>query len=213
MMTAKRIKLVALELFSQKGYEGAALSEIAERVGIKKPSIYAHYKNKEALFLSVVADMTASYVACWDEVIHQTQRLGIEKRLYTLMEETIRHFAREPLHVALWIRVWMFPPAGLKDELLQRMKDLHKRLEQDVTDMIQAGIAQGDVRYGQANDMAFAYLSLIDGYLMRVICYGPGNYTAQTIDIWKCFWDGIRSQEQRDHKVVDHESSGGRQKC
>jgi len=212
-MTANRIKLVALALFSQKGYEGTALSEIAEKVGIKKPSIYAHYKNKEALFLSVVADMTASYAARWDEVIKQTQMLGIEKRLYTLMEETIRHFAREPLHVALWIRIWMFPPAGLKDELLQRMKDLHKRLEQDVTDMIQAGIAQGDVRCGQANHMAFAYLSLIDGYLMRVICYGPGNYTAQTIDIWKCFWEGIRSQEHRKENLSERKPSGGTKKC
>lgn len=212
-MTANRIKLIALELFSQKGYEGTALSEIAEKVGIKKPSIYAHYKNKEALFLSVVADMTASYAARWDEVIKQTQRLGVEKRLYTLMEETIRHFAREPLHVALWIRIWMFPPAGLKDELLQRMKDLHKRLEQDVTDMIQAGIEQGDVRRGQGNDMAFAYLSLIDGYLMRVICYGPGNYTAQTIDIWKCFWEGIRRQEHRQENLSERKPSGGTKKC
>jgi len=212
-MTANRIKMVALELFSQKGYEGTVLSEIAERVGIKKPSIYAHYKNKEALFLSVVADMTASYVERWEEVINQTQMLGVEKRLYTLMEETIRHFTQEPLHIALWIRVWMFPPAGLKEELLQRMKDLHKRLEQDVTDMIKAGIAQGDVRCGQANDMAFAYLSLMDGYLMRVICYGSGNYTAQTIDIWTCFWEGIRSQDPREQKLLERKSAGGTRKC
>ncbi len=194
-MTAKRIKMVAFQLFSQKGYEGTALSEIAEKVGIKKPSIYAHYKSKEALFLSVVDDMTDSYVNRWDEVLLQNRELGIEKQLYTLMEETLRYFTQDSLHIALWIRVWMFPPADLKEKLLQHMKDLHMRLEDDVTAMIQTGIAQGDVRCGQAKDMAFAYLSLIDGYLMRVICYGPGGYTTQTIDIWKCFWDGIRNRE------------------
>ena len=172
-MTAKRIKMVAFQLFSQKGYEGTALSEIAEKVGIKKPSIYAHYKSKEALFLSVVDDMTDSYVNLWDEVLLQNRELGIEKQLYTLMEETLRYFTQDSLHIALWIRVWMFPPADLKEKLLQHMKDLHMRLEDDVTAMIQTGIAQGDVRCGQAKDMAFAYLSLIDGYLMRVICYGP----------------------------------------
>jgi len=197
-MTANRIKLAALPLFSQKGYEGTALSEIAEQVGIKKPSIYAHYKNKEALFWAVVVDMTAAYVERWDAVIQRNQALGVEQQLYGLLEETIRHFTEEPLHIALWIRIWLFPPVVLKEELLQRMTDLHKRLEQDVTQIIQRGIEQGEVRTGSAYDMAFAFLSLMDGYLMRISCYGPGKYATQPIDIWNCFWPGIRKQGQQE---------------
>ncbi|MBP1765119.1 MAG: TetR/AcrR family transcriptional regulator [Firmicutes bacterium] len=197
-MTATRIKLAALPLFSQKGYEGTALSEIAEKVGIKKPSIYAHYKNKEALFWAVVADMTTAYVERWDAVINRNRALCVEQQLYGLLEETTRHFTEEPLHIALWIRIWLFPPAALKEELLQRMMDLHKRLEQDVTKMIQKGIAQGEIRAGSPYDMAFAFLSLMDGYLMRINCYGPGNYATQPIDIWNCFWPGIRKQRQQE---------------
>ncbi len=40
----------AVELFWQKGYEGASLGELTEVMGITKPSLYAAYGNKEALF-------------------------------------------------------------------------------------------------------------------------------------------------------------------
>ena len=53
-MSSKKIRDVALSHFAHFGYEGAALSKIAEEVGIKKPTIYSHYKGKDDLFLSVV---------------------------------------------------------------------------------------------------------------------------------------------------------------
>ncbi|MBC8830133.1 helix-turn-helix transcriptional regulator, partial [Escherichia coli] len=55
-MTKKLIKEVALTLFAEKGYDGTALSEIAKAVGIKTPSLYAHFASKEALFLEVYQD-------------------------------------------------------------------------------------------------------------------------------------------------------------
>ena len=42
--TKDRILLAALDLFSQKGYDQTSIDLIAETVGIKGPSIYAHYK-------------------------------------------------------------------------------------------------------------------------------------------------------------------------
>ncbi|MBD2807322.1 helix-turn-helix transcriptional regulator, partial [Xenorhabdus sp. ZM] len=45
-MTANRIKAVALSHFARYGYEGTSLANIAQEVGIKKPSIYAHFKGK-----------------------------------------------------------------------------------------------------------------------------------------------------------------------
>ena len=40
----------ALEIFWRKGYEGASLAELTEAMGINRPSLYAAFGNKEALF-------------------------------------------------------------------------------------------------------------------------------------------------------------------
>lgn len=51
--TKERLILAAIELFSTKGYEGTSVEEIAKAVGIKAPSIYDHFKGKEALLYAV----------------------------------------------------------------------------------------------------------------------------------------------------------------
>ncbi len=61
MDTKHRILDEALTLFSQKGYANVFVSEIAERVGIKTPSLYKHYKNKQAIFDAIIDEMNTRY--------------------------------------------------------------------------------------------------------------------------------------------------------
>ena len=42
--TKQQILEAALELFSEKGFEASSMSEIADTVGIKKASLYCHYR-------------------------------------------------------------------------------------------------------------------------------------------------------------------------
>ena len=61
MDTKHRILDEALTLFSQKGYANVFVNEIAERVGIKAPSLYKHYKNKQAIFDAIIDEMNTRY--------------------------------------------------------------------------------------------------------------------------------------------------------
>ena len=47
MSTKDRILEEALTLFAENGYDGTGVEQIAEKVGIKAPSLYKHFKGKE----------------------------------------------------------------------------------------------------------------------------------------------------------------------
>lgn len=61
MDTKHRILDEALTLFAQKGYANVYVGEIAEKVGIKAPSLYKHYKNKQAIFDAIIDEMNKRY--------------------------------------------------------------------------------------------------------------------------------------------------------
>src|SRR5215467_1989198 len=63
--TRARIQQVAVELFTEHGYEGTSLREIAERLDVTKAALYYHFKSKEDIVESLVED----YFGQMDELI------------------------------------------------------------------------------------------------------------------------------------------------
>ncbi len=61
MNTKEKILDEALTLFSEKGYANVFVGDIADRVGIKAPSLYKHYKNKKAIFDAIIDEMNRRF--------------------------------------------------------------------------------------------------------------------------------------------------------
>jgi AcrR family transcriptional regulator len=57
--TRARILDVALELFSEHGYEQTSLREIADRLGVTKAALYYHFKTKDDIVYGIVESMSA----------------------------------------------------------------------------------------------------------------------------------------------------------
>ena len=61
MSTRDKIVTESLALFSQKGYDGVSVREIAAAVGIKGASLYNHFKGKEDIFQAIFEEMIKRY--------------------------------------------------------------------------------------------------------------------------------------------------------
>ena len=59
--TKERILLAALDMFSQKGYEGTNIRELSASIGLVKSGIYKHYESKEAVWNAPLDRMIAYY--------------------------------------------------------------------------------------------------------------------------------------------------------
>ena len=59
--TKERILAAALEMFSQKGYAGTNIRELAASLGLVKSGLYKHFQSKEDIWNSLLDEMIAYY--------------------------------------------------------------------------------------------------------------------------------------------------------
>ncbi len=59
--TKEKILMTALDLFSQKGYEGTNIRELAAALHLVKSGVYRHYESKEAIWNALLDRMIAYY--------------------------------------------------------------------------------------------------------------------------------------------------------
>jgi AcrR family transcriptional regulator len=76
--TRERILNVALELFTEKGFDGASLREIAERLGVTKAAIYYHFASKDDILMA------------------------LHMRLHEFGKDALSRMTEEPVTLELW---------------------------------------------------------------------------------------------------------------
>lgn len=104
MTTKERIVETALELFSQRGYDGVSVRDIARAVGIRESSLYNHFANKRAIFDGIVDFCVQQSEVYFRESALPFDRgddtslyqgIGLE-HLQELIERTFRFFFDDP---------------------------------------------------------------------------------------------------------------------
>lgn len=76
-MTKNRILDVSIDLFSQFGYDGVSIRQIAGEVGIRESSIYNHYPNKQAILKSILDYYVEEMVS--DEIPIEQASLNLDR--------------------------------------------------------------------------------------------------------------------------------------
>jgi len=96
MPAREDILKASAELFAELGFKGTSTRKIAERVGIRQPSLFHHFRKKEDILTALVNEGGSS-------ILDYIERIDFEAdprvELYQLMIFDFYFLMTEPLHV------------------------------------------------------------------------------------------------------------------
>jgi len=195
MSTREKIKEAALHLFAEKGFVGMTMSEIAKEVGIKAPSIYAFYKNKQDLFLELYEDVLRDHSTIVAKQVDEN--VSIREQLYTLLKTTVDYQFETEQKNKIVIRLISFPPDFLEDEILIKFQEFETNEKKHIEQLLQIGIAQNEVKKLDLSFMSDTFLCLMDGLFWEMQRLSKEKMYQRVERVFEVYWSGIEATHER----------------
>lgn len=186
-MTANRIREAALAMFAEAGYDGVTLAEIAKAVGIKTPSIYAHFASKERLFLALFEEAARKETDRFAAFLEARAGGSCEAAMFAAFGYCTDE-DRSTGGQAFLKRTMLMPPRHLKARLQEQFMRYEAAVTEQLARMLETGMASGELpRSGTAEAVAVFY-ALVDGLLVESQLYSTEVYRERQRVAWAAFW-------------------------
>ncbi|WP_459499488.1 TetR/AcrR family transcriptional regulator [Bacillus sp. C1] len=189
-MTANRIKAVALSHFARYGYEGTSLANIAQEVGIKKPSIYAHFKGKEELYFICLEAALQKDLQSFTDDIDNFPKSSTEALLINLLKGYAKRFS-ESEESMFWLRTSYFPPDAFREQIIEKANAHIENIRTILFPVFKQANEQGELHSIEIQDALEAYLCLLDGLMVELLYAGLNRFETRLNASWKVFWRGL----------------------
>ena len=183
-MTASRLQEAALARFAKQGFDSTSMNEIATDVGIKKPSIYAHFRSKDELLLSLVPLLIEAELE-----YAQTTLVGgpdTKQQLLAYLESIQERFATSH-RGQFWLRLLFSPPVHLYDEIMEPMHGFIEDLESIVKKAQQNSPLIHNNNQLSVETLAINYMSMVDCLQSELLFGGVDKYKRRLKANWMLF--------------------------
>ncbi|MPM69574.1 hypothetical protein SDC9_116522 [bioreactor metagenome] len=182
---------VAFRLFAERGYQ-LTMSDIADRVGIKTPSLYSHFKNKDEIISLMVEKLVGELFDRMDLALDASKDLGcggtLKNTFYTAMQfndyDRLRVYRRLPF----------IEREDLRDRCIGIMRDRETAFIVRLIGVILEGIRTGEIHEVVEGSVIALFMSVLQGNLDGKILYINHMDVNEFIEkSWECFWNGIKT--------------------
>jgi AcrR family transcriptional regulator len=196
--TRDRVRAAATELFGEKGYDGASMSELAERVGLAKPSLYNYYRSKEELLLDLVEQGISSWREACMAPFASPAPIELQLRDHLRL---VTEFALEQPHL---VAIFHLASSHVQGELAARVDELIQGEEREIRGAfarrLEQALAAGELDAGSAEDV-LAFLTVFFHGLLFLQTNGA-HHTHAVADrmpqVWRLLFRAISGHEPRE---------------
>ncbi|MFD1335559.1 TetR/AcrR family transcriptional regulator [Oceanobacillus iheyensis] len=190
-MTAIMIRDVALCYLADYDYDSFSLNQIAKDVGIRKASIYAHYKSKEDIFHTVLLH-SINYgkhkiVSFFHENRQEPFEKTIESFFYWFLKES-----KKNKELKFLLRIMYLSPSKLKHYSSGYTGTLLLEFERLLKRYIREKIREEKLDFSQHEDeISLSFLTIAEGCLIELFFADQPRYEQRVQAILPIFLKGI----------------------
>ena len=186
----------ALSQFTRKGYAATTVRELVEAAGVTRPVLYYYFGSKEGLFL----ELMRTHFSRLEELVnhHRQKRGGVRERLTAMLDDGFVYVQQDRDFMRLMHAVYFGPPGEAPffdfDAYHQRYHDL-------IAQLLEEGIANGELRPGNAGDMAWVVLGAVEIAIEDQICSQASRIDRETLKrLLDLIFDGLSADRGKDGK-------------
>ena len=128
----------ATRLFAERGYEGTSMADLAERVGMRKASLFYHFASKDVLYAAVLDRLIGAVAQEMTTAV--TAEGSFTERLDTLSDAITNVLGAQPFAARLIIREAMDWGPVIRDTLATRILAVLGAAEQFLVAGQEAGV-------------------------------------------------------------------------
>jgi AcrR family transcriptional regulator len=178
----------AMQVFWAQGYEGASLGELTEAMGINKPSLYAAFGCKEALFREAVQYYNGVECAALNQAMETepTARAAIE----AVLRINAGTYASAGTPPGCMVVLASMLGSQENAEVRSFLATMRKEGQRGLSQRIERGIREKDVpAKADAAKLAAYYTTVIHGLSIQALDGAPARELQSIVDCAMASWD------------------------
>jgi TetR/AcrR family transcriptional regulator, cholesterol catabolism regulator len=140
--TLKRDRILkeAAALFSERGYHGTTIDDIAERFGATKPFVYYHFNSKIDLLVELCERGTR-------EALNAAERaISVEGSPKQRLDQFVRDFTAVALDNQQFVTIYFREEINLPELDAARINKMRKEIDHKLTKLLEDGVQSGDFK-------------------------------------------------------------------
>ena len=177
--TRLRILDAATDVFSEKGYHGAAVDDIVRGSRTSKGSFYFHFPSKQEVFFALVDRLIATLAASAEEAIAEEK--GALAKVDAALETVFHTFSR---HRKL-AKILLVGGVGLGRAFDERLLAIHARFAYLIQRHLDEAVAEGAIPPVDTETTACAWLGAVNEVVVRWLYTGRPEPLEQALDTLK----------------------------
>jgi TetR/AcrR family transcriptional regulator, cholesterol catabolism regulator len=128
----------AAKLFKEKGFGGASMRDLAEKVGMEAASIYHHIRSKEELLEEICFGLAKTYETQLSEI--EQQKIGYPEKIEALIAFHVQLIIEDVNAVSVLNNDWKYLSSEKMIDFKTMRKDYEKRFAALISKGIEAGV-------------------------------------------------------------------------